>query len=207
MLSKLIKDDIKKKEGGFTIVEVMIVLAIAGLVLAIVFVAVPALRRTSNNAGRSADVGQLATAISSYSGSRNGKLPATLGEATHVAGSELGWSYYEFTPAPTAVSANPAAPVTAAADIHLLSYISNASGEAIASGDIIKHGLPSPDEVHVWVGYKCVNDNFSTGNPEAKTASASPYVAADFVKGADRDVAIVYQLEGQATALCLDELS
>ncbi len=97
MLSKLIKDDIKKKEGGFTIVEVMIVLAIAGLVLAIVFVAVPALRRTSNNAGRSADIGQLATAISSYSGSRNGKLPPTLDAATHVTGSELGWSYYEFT--------------------------------------------------------------------------------------------------------------
>ena len=50
MLAKLIKGDTNKqdrKESGFTIVEVMIVLAIAGLILAIVFIAVPALQRNA----------------------------------------------------------------------------------------------------------------------------------------------------------------
>ena len=44
MLSKL-----KKSNQGFTIIEVMIVLAIAGLILLIVFLAVPALQRNGRN--------------------------------------------------------------------------------------------------------------------------------------------------------------
>ena len=42
MLNKLKKSD----KDGFTIIEVMIVLAIAGLILLIVFLAVPALQLT-----------------------------------------------------------------------------------------------------------------------------------------------------------------
>ncbi len=45
----------KKKEisaKGFTIIEVMIVLAVAALILIIVFLAVPALKRQSNNTAR-----------------------------------------------------------------------------------------------------------------------------------------------------------
>jgi prepilin-type N-terminal cleavage/methylation domain-containing protein len=36
---------LSKKEKGFTIIEVMIVLAIAGLIMLVVFLAVPALQR------------------------------------------------------------------------------------------------------------------------------------------------------------------
>lgn len=39
----------KRKEAGFTIIEVLIVLAIAGLIMLIVFLAVPALQRNSRN--------------------------------------------------------------------------------------------------------------------------------------------------------------
>jgi prepilin-type N-terminal cleavage/methylation domain-containing protein len=39
----------KRKESGFTIIEVLIVLAIAGLILLVVFLAVPALQRNSRN--------------------------------------------------------------------------------------------------------------------------------------------------------------
>jgi type IV pilus assembly protein PilA len=39
----------KRKDAGFTIIEVLIVLAIAGLIMLVVFLAVPALQRNSRN--------------------------------------------------------------------------------------------------------------------------------------------------------------
>ncbi|MCA9332407.1 type II secretion system protein [Candidatus Saccharibacteria bacterium] len=52
-----------KKQTGFTIVEVMIVLAIAGLVLLIIFLAIPALQRISRNNRRDNDARMIANAI------------------------------------------------------------------------------------------------------------------------------------------------
>jgi len=49
-------------EGGFTIIEVLIVLAIAGLILLIVFLAVPALQRNSRNTQRKEDVSRMLSA-------------------------------------------------------------------------------------------------------------------------------------------------
>ena len=43
------------KEQGFTIIEVLIVLAIAALIMLVVFLAVPALRRNAANSGRAND--------------------------------------------------------------------------------------------------------------------------------------------------------
>ncbi len=48
---------------GFTIIEVMIVLAIAGLILLIVFLAFPNLRRNADNNGRKHDAALLVAAI------------------------------------------------------------------------------------------------------------------------------------------------
>lgn len=47
--------DLVKKQKGFTIIEVLIVLAIAGLIILIVFLAVPALQRNSRNTQRKND--------------------------------------------------------------------------------------------------------------------------------------------------------
>ena len=62
----------------------MIVLAIAGLILAIVFIAVPALQRNSRDTQRRADVSALRSAVATYVGNTNGKIPESrqeLGEA------------------------------------------------------------------------------------------------------------------------------
>ena len=64
-----------KNQSGFTIVEVMIVLAIAGLVLAIVFIAVPALQRNARNTQRRADLGNLRAQFDTWTSNNNGKLP------------------------------------------------------------------------------------------------------------------------------------
>ena len=68
MLKKLNKSNNK----GFTIIEVMIVLAIVGLIMLIVFLAVPALQRNSRNTNRKSDVGRLGSAATTLVSNLNG---------------------------------------------------------------------------------------------------------------------------------------
>ena len=84
MLSKLKNTKLKKSDQGFTIIEVMIVLAIAGLILLIVFLAVPALQRNSRNTQRKNDVSVLLSAVSEYETNNNGSLPNTCSGTTPV---------------------------------------------------------------------------------------------------------------------------
>lgn len=67
----------KKKESknGFTIIEASLVLAIAGLIFLMVFVALPALQRSQRDARRRDDVGKLLTAIQKYQSNNRGALP------------------------------------------------------------------------------------------------------------------------------------
>lgn len=66
----------QKRQEGFTIIEVLIVLAIAALILLIVFLAVPALQRSSRNNGRSADAARISATVNSYVANHNGTPPA-----------------------------------------------------------------------------------------------------------------------------------
>lgn len=54
------------RHQGFTIIEVLIVLAIAGLVMTMVFVAVPSLQRNSRNTQRRTDVSALIASVNEY---------------------------------------------------------------------------------------------------------------------------------------------
>ena len=65
----------KKRSEGFTIIEVMIVLAIAGLIILIVFLAVPALQRNSRNTQIKNDVASIMGAMNEYAANNNGALP------------------------------------------------------------------------------------------------------------------------------------
>lgn len=64
------------KEQGFTIIEVVLVLAIAGLIFLTVFLALPALQRSQRDNARRQDVGNVVSALQSYM-SDNNALPAT----------------------------------------------------------------------------------------------------------------------------------
>jgi prepilin-type N-terminal cleavage/methylation domain-containing protein len=70
MLSKLQN----KREQGFTIIEVLIVLAIAGLIMLIVFLAVPALQRNQRNNARTADASRVGAAVNDWVGNHNGAI-------------------------------------------------------------------------------------------------------------------------------------
>ncbi len=63
-----------KSKRGFTIIEVVLVLAIAGLIFLMVFIALPALQRSQRNTQRRDDYSMLVTSINSYMASNNGKL-------------------------------------------------------------------------------------------------------------------------------------
>ena len=68
-----------RTQKGFTIIEVMIVLAIAGLIMGIVFIAVPALQRSSHNTQRRSDASHLASIINEYASNHAGTLPTGFG--------------------------------------------------------------------------------------------------------------------------------
>lgn len=62
------------KKRGFTIIEVVLVLAIAGLIFLMVFIALPALQRSQRNTRRRQDISRISTAVTQYLASNN-KLP------------------------------------------------------------------------------------------------------------------------------------
>lgn len=64
------------KAKGFTIVEVLFVLAIGGLMLMMVFLAIPAINRWNNNNKRKADVSAILQAVSDYRLQNMGSYPS-----------------------------------------------------------------------------------------------------------------------------------
>ncbi len=82
-------NNLKKKTEGFTIIEVLIVLAIAGLILLIVFLAVPALQRNSRNNGRKNDISRIAAGVNEFVSNNNGTLPTNVQTGT-IAGTNVG---------------------------------------------------------------------------------------------------------------------
>ncbi len=75
---------VRKSKEGFTIIEVLIVLAIAGLIMLIVFLAVPALQRNSRNTQIRNDAGNVLSGINEFISNNNGQLPT--GIASNAAG-------------------------------------------------------------------------------------------------------------------------
>jgi prepilin-type N-terminal cleavage/methylation domain-containing protein len=75
--------NLKKRAEGFTIIEVLIVLAIAGLIMLIVFLAVPALQRNQRNTARTSDASRWATSVTECLANRNNK-PASCSAAASL---------------------------------------------------------------------------------------------------------------------------
>lgn len=64
-----------RNKRGFTIIEVVLVLAIAGLIFLMVFIALPALQRSQRNTQREDDLSRFVTAATDYQKNNKGKLP------------------------------------------------------------------------------------------------------------------------------------
>ena len=66
---------ISTNKKGFTIIEIVLVLAIAGLIFLMVFIALPALQRAQRDTQIRQDVGNIKAALESYKSNNKGKLP------------------------------------------------------------------------------------------------------------------------------------
>lgn len=65
----------KQNKKGFTIIEVVLVLAIGGLIFLMVFIALPALQRSQRNTQREDDLARVLTAVNDYQTNNSGKTP------------------------------------------------------------------------------------------------------------------------------------
>lgn len=63
------------EKSGFTIIEVVLVLAIAGLIFLMVFIALPTLQRSQRDTQRRSDLGRVSSQITSFQTNNGGKLP------------------------------------------------------------------------------------------------------------------------------------
>lgn len=82
------KQELKQK--GFTIIEVVLVLAIAALIFLMVFIALPALQRNQRDAARKDVIGKVASSVTTYQSNNRGQQPV---KGTDLAG------YVDGTPA------------------------------------------------------------------------------------------------------------
>ena len=66
---------IQQTKKGFTIIEVVLVLAIAGLIFMMVFLALPALQRSQRDTQRKNDASRLLAAVNDYRAANRGAVP------------------------------------------------------------------------------------------------------------------------------------
>ena len=75
--SKFNKNNFK----GFTIIEVVLVLATAGLIFLMVFLALPALQRSQRDTQRKQDVAMVVTTLHNWKANNKGRSYASLGDS------------------------------------------------------------------------------------------------------------------------------
>jgi prepilin-type N-terminal cleavage/methylation domain-containing protein len=74
--------NVPNKTKGFTIIEVVLVLAIAGLIFLVVFLALPALQRGQRDSQRKQDLGKLMSQVTAYQSNTQGTLPNGIWNST-----------------------------------------------------------------------------------------------------------------------------
>ncbi len=84
------------RKKGFTIIEVSLVLAIAGMILLLAFIALPGLQRSQRDSRRKDDIMKLADSIKKYQSNNNrGVLPASENELNKVVDSFIGSDFLD----------------------------------------------------------------------------------------------------------------
>ncbi len=121
-----------KKEKGFTLIEIVLVLAIAGLLLVIVFLAVSGAQKSRRDSQRKNDLSRIAAQLENYASNTNGDYPtvANWGAFTtsnYISGANLKdpstAGSYDFTVAAVAgATATVPAAVTTAAPTAQVTY-------------------------------------------------------------------------------------
>ena len=127
------KDRIASKdERGFTIIEVLIVLVIAGLIMLIVFLAVPALQRNSRNTQRTNDASLIGGAVNECVNNKNGQV-GSCDELTELQAVSLDTSKLGVLKTVNVVSGDPTAPTAGQLDRANVGFTAkcNTAGDAV----------------------------------------------------------------------------
>lgn len=117
-----------KKDKGFTLIEIVLVLAIAGLLLVIVFLAVSGAQKSRRDTQRKQDVSRVAAALESYASNYSGGYPTNVDFANAAAtGTSFGPYRTGITTTPDggAYTYSNAATLVPAKDTFSLNFISS----------------------------------------------------------------------------------
>ncbi len=148
-----------KNKQGFTIIEVVLVLAIAALIFLMVFIALPALQRNQRDTARKTVAGKVASSVTTYQSSNRGNNPTPATYVSKLAG------YIDGT---AATSTSPGIPTTGilvdneyyvtlinyAADVNAYEFDTNRRiGDTAAATD----ASIDAQVVQIVVGAKCDN--------------------------------------------------
>jgi len=164
------------RKQGFTIIEVVLVLAIAGLIFLMVFLALPALQKGQRDTQRREDLSRISTQLNSYSSNARGKIPTEGNLGNFVQnylgdGATTGQAGFEYS--------DPSGPVDAVGVDQEKGYVVTYNAD---------NGLdPQDATVYYATGYVCDED--------------SP---GDLTTGKARNYALRIGLENQATPYCID---
>jgi len=126
-----------KKSGqskGFTIIEVLIVLAIAGLIMLIVFLAVPALQRNARNTQAKNEAAGMLGALNEFVNNNGGKLPAVSGSGTANSDAAKVYSNGKFTNVTVLTieaQAGTSAPTASTSVLRLSAKCTSATGSSV----------------------------------------------------------------------------
>ncbi|MCY3804794.1 MAG: type II secretion system protein, partial [Candidatus Saccharibacteria bacterium] len=179
-------------------VEVMIVLAIAGLILAVVFIAVPALQKNSRDTQRKTDIGAIRGAVATYTSNNRGVLPDDATKLSTVLANVDQSFYTDDSASGFAINTGSQAPFKV--------YIEKRD-DVVATDS-----LPEVDTVHIIVGAKCATrgitaiDGSPTGASGATDVEEYAVDAGTLTETATlRGYAIVYQLENSDGKLTCED--
>lgn len=82
----------KLERKGFTVIEVVLVLAIAGLIFAMAFIALPALQRNQRDAQRRDDMATFVDALKKFQTNNRGALPEPTSSRTQLMRSDVNYT-------------------------------------------------------------------------------------------------------------------
>ena len=137
------KNQIKKKTG-FTIIEVVLVLAIAGLIFLMVFVALPSLQKSQKDTQRRSDMARVSTAMTQYL-TNNRKLPGDADEATFIEG-YLGGNDFKDPDG----------------ELYSIDFLQVGTTGGVPGNS---YGSNAKYEIRVYTGAKCEGDHAVVANP------------------------------------------
>ena len=198
----------ERDNKGFTIVEVMIVLAIAGLIMAVIFIAVPALQRSQRNNGRAADANYLLTQYQQAVANNGGRALTNAAEfdalihyeeLNHLGRGKEGkatkTNFDDDTEAGGVVAADAADATDVALEEGKISFVGS---NGVTKNTAKRHTIGVADNMAViYQGYTCGNITIIKDSTDEIKASAA-------VSGSSTDAALWYLPEGSKSWVCVD---